>query len=183
MNKFLNQKIVEILAKDRIIAYPTEAVYGLGCDPFNKTAVHKILTLKNRSADKGLILIASSWNQLKKFTIPIPQKLLQKALASWPGPNTWIFPASKKAPPWITGSHNTIAIRITAHPVASKICQLFNGAIVSTSANIEGEPPLTTFEQVKTQFGSQIDLIIAGNVGTQTKPTTIKDLLTDKILR
>lgn len=179
----LMHNAIETLQQGGIIAYPTEAVYGLGCDPFNEQAVTRILELKQRSIDKGLILIAASWQQVQALTQSIPNEVLQKALDSWPGPYTWIFSATTKVPKWITGSHDTIALRVTAHPIAKAICEAYNGPIVSTSANIEGKTPAKTYEEVQQQFPQGIDYIVPGDVGNLAQPTAICDVLTDKVLR
>jgi L-threonylcarbamoyladenylate synthase len=177
------QNAVKILQQGGVIAYPTEAVFGLGCDPFNPSAVAKIIKLKKRSPEKGLIVIGSSWEQLQPLTAPVPNENLKKALATWPGPYTWIFPAASTAPKWVTGQHSTIAVRVTAHPIAKAICQGFGKPIISTSANLEGHPPARTVDEVKLIFGDSIDLIISGELGNQNKPTEIRDVLTGKIIR
>ncbi|OGV31886.1 MAG: threonylcarbamoyl-AMP synthase, partial [Legionellales bacterium RIFCSPHIGHO2_12_FULL_35_11] len=118
-----------------VIAYPTEAVYGFGCDPFNKKSVYRILTLKNRAADKGLILLVSNWDQLDYLAQDLSDEdyiLLRK---SWPGPTTFIFPKSKHVPQWISGNYETIAIRMPAHSISSALCKEM--PIVSTSANAQ----------------------------------------------
>lgn len=172
-----------ILRQGGIIAYPTEAVFGLGCDPFNQLAVARIKQLKNRSPQKGLIMIGACWEQLQSFTAPIPKENLTRTLATWPGPYTWIFPTADSTPQWITGQHNTIALRVTAHPIAKAICEAFGKPIISTSANLEGQPPARTEDEVKRIFNTDIDLIISGALGNQTKPTEIRDVLTGKVLR
>jgi L-threonylcarbamoyladenylate synthase len=176
-------KAVTILKQGGIIAYPTEGVYGLGCDPFNEQAVLRLLKLKRRSVDKGLILIASRWEQLENLVKPIAGKLLAKAKATWPGPVTWVFPATNKVPVWIRGAHNSVAIRVTNHPVAYALCNAFGGPIVSTSANVEGHPVTRTSEEVHKQFPQGIDFIVSGRVGDLKSPTMIRDVLTGKVLR
>lgn len=177
------EQAVESLKQGGVIAYPTEGVFGLGCDPFNEQAVNNILALKHRDVSKGLILIASSWEQVQDLTQPIPDENLQQALNSWPGPYTWIFPASTKAPKWITGKFDSIAIRVTAHPIAQSICEQYGGAIVSTSANIEGQTPATTAAEVKHGFPKGIDVIIEAQVGNLNQPTTMQDVMSGKTLR
>jgi len=177
------QNAATILRQGGIIAYPTEAVFGLGCDPFNQSAVARIKQLKNRSPQKGLIVIGASWEQLQPFTAPIPKENLKRALATWPGPYTWIFPAADGTPQSITGQQSTIALRVTAHPIAKAICEAFGKPVISTSANLEGQPPACTGDEVKRIFKNDIDLIISGALGNQTKPTEIRDVLTGKILR
>ena len=165
------------------IAYPTEAVYGLGCDPFNEKSVLRLLEFKKRSVDKGLILIAASWEQIKNLSAPVDKKLLAKALATWPGPVTWLFPAAKTVPPWIHGKYKTVALRITAHPLAKALCATYGGPIVSTSANLEGDKATTTYTATKKQFAQKIDFIVPGEVGGLPKPTIICDVLSGEIIR
>lgn len=177
------QHAAQILREGGVIAYPTEAVFGLGCDPFNEKAVMHLLQLKNRHVDKGLILIASDWKQLELLVEYIAPDHLKKILATWPGPFTWVFPASVLVPEWIRGRHSTVAIRVTDHPIAKELCHSFGKPLVSTSANIEGHPPARKEEDVGKIFAEKIDLIVNGAVGGLAKPTEIRDALTGKVLR
>lgn len=174
---------VAALNNGEIIAYPTEAVFGLGCDPFNKTAVERLLSLKRRSVSKGLILIASDWNQIASLTCPISESVIDRAQNTWPGPYTWIFPASDSAPTWIRGDYPGIALRVTQHPLASALCEAFGGPIVSTSANLEGTPPAKTVADLVNSFPTGIGLILAGPLGDSENPSTIRDVLTGDFLR
>ncbi len=166
-----------------VIAYPTEAVFGLGCDPFNENAVHQLLSLKHRSVEKGLILIAHDWLQIADLCAPVVETAFQRARSTWPGPVTWVFPASDKAPAWICGNHSSIALRITQHPLANALCAAFGGPLVSTSANIEGESPAKDIATVERYFGSDLSLILDGPLGDLLNPTPIKDVLTGEIFR
>lgn len=174
---------VEALRQGKVIAYPTEAVYGLGCDPFNLHAVTQILSLKNRSIKKGFILIASEWKQVESFTKPLDPKIIAHVFSTWPGPITWIFPATNEVPYWVTGDHNTVAIRVTAHPLARLICRHFGGAIISTSANLEGQPPMRDLKMLRITFGKKIDVILEGTLGTSKRPSEIRDAISGAILR
>lgn len=178
-----NVHLLTTLQHGGLIAYPTEAVYGLGCDPYQEAAVTKILSLKKRSVQQGLILIASDWQQIAPLIQPLPIAIEQTIRASWPGPITWLAPASDLAPPWIIGQHASIALRITAHPLARRICEIWQQPLVSTSANLSGQPPLTTASEVTQCFGSVIDYIIDGAVGALTQPTSIIDALTNTQIR
>lgn len=171
------------LRNGKVIAYPTEAVYGLGCDPFNESAVERISQIKGRSLAKGLILVASNWQQVVELVEPIPPLALTQVLASWPGPATWVFPASTTSPTWICGPNHTVALRVSSHPVVYELCEEFGGPIISTSANFQGEPPLRSYRAVKLVFESQVDFILSGEVGEQAKPTTIRDAVTGDTLR
>lgn len=166
-----------------MIAYPTEAVWGLGCEPLNRHAVERLLALKQRPGGKGFILIAAEFEQVKPFIAPVPKAKLKVALDSWPGPHTWLMPAAEWVPKYLTGGRATLAVRVTAHPVASALCRAYGGPIVSTSANISGRPPARTALQVRRMFGGKLDYILPGETSGLTKPTPIRDLMTDKLVR
>lgn len=177
------QKAVASLKQGEIIAYPTESVYGLGCDPFNAEAIAKLLQLKNRSMDKGFILIAADWRQVEPLVQPVAAQALARALNTWPGPTTWLFPKQPNVPYWIYGKHNNIAIRVTDHPVASLLCYAFAGPIISTSANEEGFPPIRDQRTLEMTFGKKIDCIVSGSLGNRTKPSEIRDVISGEIIR
>ncbi|MGH8372354.1 MAG: L-threonylcarbamoyladenylate synthase [Gammaproteobacteria bacterium] len=166
-----------------VIAYPTEAVYGLGCDPLATQAVERILALKSRDVGKGFILIASHIEQLLPFMAPLDKTLRARLEASWPGPVTWIVPAAEAVPDWITGGRDTLAVRVTAHPVARALCELTGMALISTSANLSGHAPARSALQVRARLGDDVDYILPGQTGPQRKPTEIRDARTGKILR
>lgn len=166
-----------------VVAYPTEGVFGLGCDPNNSDAIEKLLSIKKRSADRGFILIASSFEQLQPFIDNISNDIQKKLDASWPGPVTWILPATGTAPEVVTGGKPTIATRVTDHPTASALCVQCNKAIISTSANISGEPACTEASVVDALFDQQLDYVLDYPVGDLKGPTPIFDGLTGKKLR
>lgn len=166
-----------------VIAYPTEAVYGLGCDPLAATAVERILAMKSRDAGKGFILIASRIEQLLPFLAPLGPAVRRKLEASWPGPVTWVVPAAPAVPPTLTGGRDTLAVRVTAHPGVRALCEATGLALVSTSANRSGHPPARSALQARTRLGADVDYVVPGRTGPQRKPTEIRDALTGKILR
>ena len=174
---------VRIIHTGGIVAYPTEAVFGLGCDPYNLDAVWRLIQLKRRAIDKGFILIASDLKQLCPFIEPIDKQIEDKILANWPGPVTWLLPARPTVPPLIRGCHNTIAIRVTAHPVASMLCHALGHALVSTSANITGRHPATNVFEVRLTFGGKIEYLLPGRTGKHQQPSKIRNALTDKTIR
>jgi L-threonylcarbamoyladenylate synthase len=176
-------KAAALLRAGGVIAYPTEAVYGLGCDPANESAVLKILELKQRSVDKGLILIASDSAQLHSYIEPRLLAENVEVLASWPGPHTWLLACKANTPFWLSGAHDTLAVRVTAHPVAAGLCKAFGGAIVSTSANPAGAEPARQRATVERYFSGGIDLIVDGAVDTTAQVSTIRDARSGKQLR
>ena len=174
---------ITALQQGGIIAYPTEAVYGLGCDPLNQAAVARLLSLKKRPVSKGLILIAAEWEQLACYVKPIPTQAMATVLATWPGPVTWLFPAARMTPDWIRGEHATVAVRVTAHPIARALCMHFGRPIVSTSANPAGQLPARDAEAVSKIFTAGVEIIVGGEVGGLLQPTEIRDVETGKTIR
>jgi L-threonylcarbamoyladenylate synthase len=171
------------MRRGEVIAYPTEAVYGLGCDPANEQAVRHLLTLKQRSPDAGLILIADRFEAFAPFIGKVDQSHLQIALDTWPGPVTWLFPRAGDVPDWLAGKHPAIALRVTAHEVCRQLCVEFGGAIVSTSANPTTKPAPKTAAEVAAYFPEGLAGIVAGDVGGRENPSEIRDLLTGNVLR
>jgi L-threonylcarbamoyladenylate synthase len=163
------------LSEFGIVAYPTEYCYGLGCDPMNRGAVQRILQLKKRAWSNGLIVIAADLHQLSGLIDLSRKDLLQQPCSSWPGPHTWLLPALPRTPRWIRGEHNSVAVRVTAHPIARTLCRHFGSPIVSTSANRSGRPPLRTSHQVRAEFEDMIDFILEGPVGRASRPSSIRD--------
>lgn len=166
-----------------VVAYPTEGVFGLGCDPWRPDAVARILALKGRDRAKGLILIASAWADLDGFIDDLDPDVRERVARTWPGPVTWVMPASATAPDWLTGGRPTAAIRITAHPGAAALCRAFGGALVSTSANRSGHPPARDALAVRLRLGDSVDLILSGPTGGQRGPTEIRDARDGRVLR
>lgn len=175
----------ELLLDGGVVAYPTEAVYGLGCDPHDQVAFEKIFALKQRPATQGVLLIAAEFAQVERYIDfdKVPDAVLAQVRASWPGPHTWIFPRSAAVPDWVAGAHAGIALRVTAHEPAAALCRAFGGALVSTSANPHGEPPAKGAQTVRDYFGDALDGVLAAPLGAQDRPTTIRDALTGAIIR
>ncbi|MFE0501214.1 Sua5/YciO/YrdC/YwlC family protein [Lysobacter soli] len=165
------------LRRGGVVAYPTEAVWGLGCDPFDEAAVTRLLAIKQRPVDKGVILIASARSQFDGLldwdALTAPQR--ETVLASWPGPNTWIVPTLPRVPRWITGSHDGVAVRVSAHPDVIALCEAFGGPLVSTSANLAGEPPAFTREALDPRVLALLDGVTTGETGGLASPTAIRD--------
>lgn len=167
-----------------LIAYPTEAVYGLGCDPRNEGAVRRLLALKHRPMRKGLILIAADFTQLAPFLQPLAATDRALIAATWPGPHTWLIPARSDTPRWLRGRHDTLAVRVTAHPLAAALCRICGHPLVSTSANRSGRPPARTALAVRRQLGEKaIDYLLTGSTGGAAQPTEIRDLRTGRRVR
>jgi L-threonylcarbamoyladenylate synthase len=175
----------ELLHQGGVLAYPTEAVFGLGCDPHNHAAFARIFTLKQRPATQGVLLIAADFAQIERYVdmAKVPAGVLAQVRASWPGPFTWIFPRSAEVPDWVTGAHPGIALRVSGHAPAVALCKAFGGALVSTSANPHGQPPARELATVTEYFGGALDGVVDAPLGGAAQPSTIRDALTGAIIR
>lgn len=168
-----------------VIAYPTEAVYGLGCDPHDAHAVAQLFALKQRPPTQGVLLIAADFAQVENYIdlARVPADALARVRASWPGPYTWVFPRAADTPAWLAGAHTGIALRVTAHAQAAELCRAFGGALVSTSANRHGAPPARSADEVHAAFGGDLRYILEGPTGGLERPTPIRDAITGEQLR
>lgn len=178
--------LAQRLASAGVIAYPTEAVFGLGCDPFSDAAVERLYKIKRRDPAQGFLLIAADEQQLQPFVDWSRLTPLQCATvrATWPGPATWVLQRAPGSPSAVTGIHDGIAVRITAHAPAAALCRAFGGALVSTSANLHGAPPARSAAEVERQFpGAELDGILDAPLGRLDQPTQIRDALTGRTIR
>lgn len=171
---------IQELHAGKVIAYPTEAVYGLGCEPMNEQAVLELLRIKERPIEKGLILIASDFSQLAPY-LDVNDSILANVLPTWPGAVTWIIPAKAHVPVWLKGEHDSLAVRVTAHPVAKQLCQEYGGALVSTSANVSTLPAFRNAQELKATFPELY--VVEGELGGFAQETAIYDALTGAKLR
>jgi len=172
------------LHRGGIVACPTEAVWGLSCDPFNEVAMEKILKLKDRPRDKGLLLVAASMAQLDDLLAGVTEAQREQLEATWPGPVTWVIPDPRGIyPEWVKGLHPSIAVRVSAHPVVRQLCEAFGGPLISTSANLAGQEEIRSRTILDREFGTMLDFIIDGELGGATRPSQIRDLVTGAVLR
>ncbi|MFT5451973.1 MAG: L-threonylcarbamoyladenylate synthase [Enterobacterales bacterium] len=177
------EQAVKSLHRGGIIAYPTESVFGLGCDPNNLQAVQNLLDIKSRPSAKGLIIIASDIEQLSPWVDFGLVPNLQDIKSSWPGPETWLIPCNNDVSKLLRGNHTTLAVRVSAHPVVQQLCQQFGGAIISTSANKNGETAEDDLLSLQLLFSEQIDCYVKGDVSGNDRPSRIRDALSGKLIR
>lgn len=182
-SQFRIRKAVQHLRQGGIIAYPTEGVFGLGCDPFNGAAVARLLRLKGRSAGKGLILIAADFEQIETVARIPNAEVANRLKISWPGPVTFVLPAAPGIPDWVSGGRGSIAVRVSAHPVVAALCRSFGAPLISTSANPGGRPAATTPVRLRRYFGRFELPIVPGRLGGAMRPTPIYDALSGERLR
>lgn len=173
----------DCLRSGGVVAYPTEAVYGLGCDPRNEPAIARLLNLKRRPPDKGLILIAADFADLQAFVQDLPPARMKDILASWPGPNTWLLPVRAETSRLLRGRFDTLAVRVTAHPLAAALCRAFGGALVSTSANLASRRPACFAWQLSRRIGGVPDYVLVGDCGGEARPSCIRDGCSGRVLR
>lgn len=176
---------VVALRRGGVVAYPTEAVFGLGCDPRDRAAFERLFALKQRPPTQGVLLIGADLDQVAPYIdlAATPREALERVRASWPGPHTWILPRAAGVPEWIAGGHAGIALRVTAHAPAAALCRAFGGALVSTSANRHGEAPARSAEEVRLAFGTTLDAILNGPTGGLERPTPIRDAISGESVR
>jgi len=172
-----------ILKASGVIAYPTETVWGLGCDPFDEAALERVIQIKRRDAHKGLILVAASIEQFDFLLHDTNEEDLQKMQATWPGAVTWLVPHKGRVPALVHGQFDTVAIRVSPHPMVQALCTEFGGPIVSTSANFSGKPTVTNSVQARKILGPYLDFILQGPVGLAKAPSRIIDLRSGRVIR
>ncbi|MDR3444123.1 MULTISPECIES: Sua5/YciO/YrdC/YwlC family protein [unclassified Dyella] len=174
-----------LLRDGGVLAYPTEAVYGLGCDPHDRSAFERLFALKQRPPTQGVLLIGADFAQVEPYIdlTAVPADVLVQVRESWPGPHTWIFPRSSLVPDWVAGAHDGIALRVTAHEPAAALCRAYGAALVSTSANPHGEPPARSADMAVSYFGEALEGVLDAPVGGQQRPTVIRDALSGAIIR
>src|SRR3990167_2483873 len=148
-----------------VIGYPTETVFGIGCDPFDDIALQKVLTIKGRDFNKGLLVLITEKATVSKYAKEIPPYALELMEKYWPGGVTFLFNARDELSPLLVGDKRLIGLRISPHPIASFLSSMLPFGIVSTSANKSGEVTLTSAKEVRSVFGSAIDVVVDGSCG------------------
>jgi L-threonylcarbamoyladenylate synthase len=172
------EKGVRILRGGGVIAFPTDTVYGLGADAFNSPAVERIYEIKNRPRSQPFPLLIADEKQLSALAEPIPEIVWFLARRFWPGGLTLVVSKRDSMPSYLA-SGPTIALRIPDHSVCQILIENLGNPLVGTSANISGERPALTAEEVDQQLGRKIDLIIDGGQCPGGKESTIVDITLD----
>ena len=177
------RRAVHVLRGGGVLAYPTEGVFGIGCDPFDAVAVERVLLIKGRAARKGLILIAADVGQVEEVAESMGDEIRARLVGPARWPTTWVLPSRRDTPVWLTGGRRSIAVRLTAHPVAAALCASFGGLVVSTSANLGGRRPARTLLGLPRRVRRAVDWVIPGTVGASPGPSEIRDATTGRVLR
>lgn len=172
------------LLDGRVLAYPADAIWMLGCDPENEAATHRLVAIKRQRVEEGLVIVAATVSQIEHLLEGLTRKQRKQLIASWPGPTTWLIPdIDDQVPSWIKGRYESVAVRVTAHLIEAALCKSLGGPVVSTSANRNNQPPVRNALQIVKHLGKDIDGILHGSLGCQKSPFTIIDALTGKVLR
>lgn len=167
-----------------VIAHPTEAVWGLACNPLDALAVRELLTLKARPESKGLILVSGQAAHFDFLLAPLSEALQQRFFESQPHPVTWLLPdTAGKVPCWIKGEHKAVAVRLSDNPVIVALSKVLGHPIVSSSANPAGLPPAKSLFKVRQYFADSLAYILPAPLGEFSRPSIIRDLETGYIVR
>ena len=181
MKNNLMQSAIRVLNKGGVIAHPTEAVFGLAARGESLSAVERVSEIKSRSGEKNFIVLMCDLAQAKKW-VSIDTSYEKQIRESWPGPVTWVLPATSTAPVWLRDKQGRLAVRVTAHEQSASLCKSC-GPIISTSANFSGNAPLKTIEDVIDAFEGKVDLFLEGDLGGSERPSLIYDGITGELLR
>ena len=178
-------KAAEILKQGGVVIAPTEGLYGVSCLASNDRAVERVIKVKERSSAKGLIVAVSSF-EMAQSLIDFSKLIsgnIDFMLSMWPGPHTFIVPAAKSVSSLVTGGRDNIALRFTAFSTLQRLCELSGGPLISSSANISGQPPLMTLSDLNAVFGGKVDYILDLPCQGLKGPSSIHDAITGKLLR
>ena len=173
-----------VIRQGGVIAHPTEAVWGLACDPFNPQAIATILRLKKRPVSKGLILISGVSEHFEPLLEPLSDVLQTRFYAPQNHPSTWLVPdIENQVPKSVKGQHDTVAIRVVDHSELTDLTRLLGHPIVSSSANPAGMEPALSKLRVHQYFSNRLDYILPAKLGGFTRPSIIRDLQTANTVR
>ena len=170
-----------IIKNGGVIAYPTDTIYGLGCNPYNPDAIEKINVVKQRPLKKQFILLAGDIDQVRHLVCMDEKQ--EKTLSQNTEPTSWIIKASKHAPSWLIGNHRTLTVRISNNNDVKRLCNALGHAIISTSANISGATPAKNSIELHRFFHQKVDKILIANKPPNGKPSKIIRLSDNHIFR
>lgn len=174
------RRAAEALRAGEVIAYPTETVYGLGVDPFNAVALDLLYAIKRRDEGNPVLLIVSSLDQLRPLVAPLSASAQAYANAFWPGPLSMVLPAAAGVLASLRAREGKVCVRWTSCEVAAALCEAFGGAIVSTSANISGQAPARSVNEVPAEG---VAMCIDGGVLADGPASTVLDPESREVLR
>ncbi len=153
------KKAVEVLRQGGVILYPTDTIWGLGCDATNETAVKKVYDIKRRAETKSMLVLIDSPAKLQAYVSEIPD-MAWELIELTTKPLTIIYPGARNLASNLINDDNTIGIRVTEEAFSKKLCEMFRKPVVSTSANISGEKSPALFADISKEIISQVDYVV-----------------------
>ena len=170
----------QIVKAGGVIAYPTDTIYGLGCDPYNAEAVEQLSNIKSRSPGKNFILLAGHIEQIESLIeLTEDQK---KQILQVTQPTSWVIKAGPSTPDWLLSKDQTITVRLSKHRDVQKLCHILGHTITSTSANLSGLHPARNALELHQRFHSTVDIILANQKKLTASPSKIIRLCDNHIL-
>lgn len=170
------ERAARVIAAGGVIAFRTDTFYGLGADPFNREALRRLNGLKGRDAGKPILVVISDAEVAERFIVE--RSALYDAVAArhWPGALTIVVKAKPEVPEELTAGSGTVGLRLPDDEAVRSFIRAMGGTLTATSANLAGEPPARTAEEVARSFPSELDLIVDGSASRGDKPSTVLDL-------
>jgi L-threonylcarbamoyladenylate synthase len=170
------ERALALLRSGQVVGLPTETVYGLAADALSEAAVLRIFELKRRPADVPLSLLIASADSLDALAIAIPDSAWSLAERFWPGPLTIVLKKRHHIPDVVTAARGTVGLRVPAHPLTLELLRRFGAALACTSANLHGQPSLSSADAVLASFGGQLELVLDGGPSSIGIESTVIDL-------
>jgi L-threonylcarbamoyladenylate synthase len=170
------EETAEALLRGGVAAFPTDTVYGLSCLLMDPSAVEFVYRLKRRPAHLSVIALIPEPDAVYPLVESVPEIAETLMARFWPGPLSIIFAASPLVPPRVAGERNTIALRVPRHPWCEALLRAVGGPLVSSSANLSGQPPCADATEIVAVFGNQIDIVLDGGRVPETPPSTVVDV-------
>ncbi len=172
-NPAYHQLAADVLRDGGLIAIPTETYYGIAVDAFNESALERVFVLKKRPSVKPILVLIDHRDELEDLAREVPDPFLPLMDRYWPGPLTLVFPAKKALSPILTGGTGTVGVRVSSCPYPRAICRELKRPITATSANISGQPPARSYQDIVRYFGNTIDLVVDGGVSDHCPGSTV----------
>jgi L-threonylcarbamoyladenylate synthase len=165
-----------ILLAGGVVAMPTDTLYGLAADPFSVAAVARVFSVKGRSAERAMPLVAADLDQIVTQIGPLPELARRLAMTYWPGPLTLLVARPPSIPADVAGGRDEVGVRVPAHAVTRGLCRACGRLLTATSANVSGEPPSNDPDAIARALGDRVDLLLDAGHTPGGAPSTIVDV-------
>jgi L-threonylcarbamoyladenylate synthase len=175
------REAAEVLLRGGIVAFPTDTLYGLSVALMDPSAVEFLHRLKRRPPKLSVISLLPDPDDIHPLVADVPEVAQALIDRFWPGPLSIVFKASPLVPERVQGEGGTIALRVPKHALSHEILRAVGGPVVSSSANVSGEPPARSADEVIAAFGNQLDVVLDGGPAAASEPTTLVDVSKGRI--